>query len=740
MKARLDDPDLELETFYRAVGQFRQSCLGELRSAFLTSDDPRASDVWTRQTAEELVEKFINRPDEGKRSFIEKLRDQLSDASPVAIQLLEELTWLHLVITVKQGYESKRQLLDDIASIKGVSTPQGIYDDALRHGLASTGTSFFTRRPNQLWFLVRFAAAWTGAQQEDRDRWLDEPKAFRRLVFDLEGLADQTQRHALLHLVHPDYFEDCVSQYHKRAMAALAEPDEEGANVDETIANVRERLASDYGEDFWFYRDDVRQLWQPDHDGPPTTTAEDPPAPTEMLERGAWLIRGAGGERVPDWLERGVCAISFDDAFPFALEPGLSRDELKQRSENVGIDTTSGGYSNVLGQVWRFVNQVEIGDYVVTVNGQDVYLGIVESGPQDVAARTRKETIRQVDWLNAEQPVQRRNVARSLQSRMKTLLTLTRITAEVDELERWVERKPWEQDGEAQPETTLRLPRATQQLDDELHLTTPWLNGVIELLEEKKQIVLYGPPGTGKTFLAQALAEHFDGRGGNSELVQFHPSYTYEDFFEGYRPVSAVGGGVEFEIKPGPLRRIAEAANEAPDKPHVLIIDEINRANLAKVFGELYFLLEYRDRLITLQYSDEEFTLPRNLFVIGTMNTADRSIALVDAAMRRRFYFVEMSPTAAPVAGLLASWLADRGLSTQPAKLLAELNRRIDDPDASIGPSYLMTDKVEHPKHLQRIWDHAIMPLLEERFYGTGEDMTRFSLASIQSAVAPPSR
>jgi 5-methylcytosine-specific restriction protein B len=413
----------------------------------------------------------------------------------------------------------------------------------------------------------------------------------------------------------------------------------------------------------------------------------------------------------------------------------MTRDKLRQLSEEAGIDTTAGGYAHELGQIWRFVNKVEVGDYVITVNGQDAYLGIVESGPRDVLARTRKETVRSVEWLNADRPVQRRDIAKSLQSKMKTLLTLTLITPEIDELERWVSERPWEPTVEPVPEKQLQLPRATEQLDRDLLLSVDWLNQVIELLEEKKQIVLYGPPGTGKTFLAQGLADHFADRGGSSELVQFHPSYTYEDFFEGYRPVSAGGGGIEFEIKPGPLRRIADAASDDPDVPHVLIIDEINRANLAKVFGELYFLLEYRDRLITLQYSEEEFSLPRNLFIIGTMNTADRSIALVDAAMRRRFYFVEMAPTTHPVDKVLTRWLRDRGLPDEPAQLLAELNRRISDPDASIGPSYLMASNVMEPRRLERIWDHAILPLLQERFYGTAEDLSRFSLDALRSTI-----
>lgn len=319
---------------------------------------------------------------------------------------------------------------------------------------------------------------------------------------------------------------------------------------------------------------------------------------------------------MPDWLEAGICGIGFADTFPFRLDAGLTRDELRTLSEDAGVDTTAGSFNAELGQVWRFVNIVEIGDYVVTVNGQNVYLGIVESEPRDVLARTRKETVRTVEWLNAGDPVQRRTIAKSLQSKMKTLLTLTLITPEMDELERWITAARTEQ-----PTTTsemkLTLARATSQLAENILLPWSWVDELIALLEEKKQLILYGPPGTGKTFLAQAISEHLADGVGASEIVQFHPSYTYEDFFEGYRPVLGASGKVDFAIKSGPLRRIADAAAASPATPHVLIIDEINRANLAKVFGELYFLLEYRDQPISLQYSDLEFTLPDNLYIIG---------------------------------------------------------------------------------------------------------------------------
>ena len=178
---------------------------------------------------------------------------------------------------------------------------------------------------------------------------------------------------------------------------------------------------------------------------------------------------------------------------------------------------------------------------------------------------------------------------------------------------------------------------------------------IADLLWERKQIILYGPPGTGKTYLASKLARHLTDDGA-VKLVQFHPSYTYEDFFEGFRPEPGGSGTLTFTLRAGPFRDFAEVAAANPTTAYILIIDEINRANLAKVFGELYFLLEYRDESISLQYSpDKEFTLPQNLFIIGTMNTADRSIARIDTAMRRRFAFVELDPRIPPVQGLLAA-------------------------------------------------------------------------------------
>ena len=146
----------------------------------------------------------------------------------------------------------------------------------------------------------------------------------------------------------------------------------------------------------------------------------------------------------------------------------------------------------------------------------------------------------------------------------------------------------------------------------------------MDLLSEKRQIVFYGPPGTGKTFVALALCEHLTAEGGDFRLIQFHPSYSYEDFFEGYRP-KADGGGVEFALTPGPLREIAAAADADPVNPYILVIDEINRGNIPKIFGELLFLLEYRDRVVQPQYSPQRpFALPPNLFLPSLLSSMSR--------------------------------------------------------------------------------------------------------------------
>ncbi|MDE2885221.1 MAG: AAA family ATPase [Chloroflexota bacterium] len=290
-----------------------------------------------------------------------------------------------------------------------------------------------------------------------------------------------------------------------------------------------------------------------------------------------------------------------------------------------------------------------------------------------------------------------------------------------------------------------------QTLSDDLLLPVSFLDEIATLLNEKNQVIFQGPPGTGKTYVAQSLANHLAGLMGSVELVQFHPSYAYEDFVQGFRPV-LVNGHAGFELRDGPLLSAADRARNEPNARHFLIIDEVNRANLGKVLGELYFLLEYRSEKIRLQYQEEDaepFSLPKNLFIIGTMNTADRSIALVDLALRRRFSFVEFDTSKEPIKGLLRRWLDANGLSHMKwvADVVDRANEKLADgrPEgrhASIGPSYFMRkDKEDNPSldpaDAERIWKYDVRPYIEERLYGQHGRLGEFDFDALRRGPAP---
>ena len=247
--------------------------------------------------------------------------------------------------------------------------------------------------------------------------------------------------------------------------------------------------------------------------------------------------------------------------------------------------------------------------------------------------------------------------------------------------------------------------------------------------------ILYGPPGTGKTYQTAArcvqicdgsapegpdLRARYDEllQEGRVEFVTFHPSYGYEEFVEGIRPVTE-DGRIAYPVQDGILKRLAATARQAPADNHVLVIDEINRANISKVMGEFITLLEEDKRqgadnevVLTLPYSRERFTLPSNLHVLGTMNTADRSIALLDTALRRRFDFEELAPDP----GQLNEAKERTGVDLP--RVLATMNARLEylvDRDHLVGHAWLMRAKTR--RDVDAIMRRKIIPLIAEYFY-----------------------
>ncbi len=265
-----------------------------------------------------------------------------------------------------------------------------------------------------------------------------------------------------------------------------------------------------------------------------------------------------------------------------------------------------------------------------------------------------------------------------------------------------------------------------EHLEDVLH----------SLTDASPQVILAGPPGTGKTWVAQLLARYLTDDGPlQHRTVQFHPSYGYEEFVEGLRPEVTKSSALAFHRVDGTVLQMSDTARASED-PHVLIIDEMNRANIPKVFGELMYLLEYRDQPINLMYT-ENFELPSNLHFIGTMNTADRSIRSIDVALRRRFDIFDCPPNA----GILRRFYEHPdhlttvdGLIDGFTQLNGNLTEAIDR-HHTIGHTFFMAPKFDAAA-LRRTWNHQLAPLIEDYFFDQPDVAASYTLDKFWPSVA----
>ena len=729
--------------------------------------------IWSRRWLGELRGRFLDKPNEWEGAdFFGKLQSLLADSPPEVYQLMAEVLYVSYLIVWEGaiGGEKKKERIEQVLgwSPKPAAIPDDCID-GLTPGLVNPGPFFTVLFGLQLGYFIELVEQWKERGSDERllDRGDSEAAwDFKRFVMGVDWRGPlrtrlpnsrNPQQATVLHLVHPDTFEAILSENHKSTIAErfaylVNEPTDD---VDRKLVQIRRGLEAELGRDFDFYDGDISRCWQNDpwdeFVGRAKKYVESGRLEIEeigyKLEMGRDLAsaRNAVVSRAEDWPEVLKRALKTRPGHPIAWqlqsdftrwcadysEQALSALEALWSLDDLTLTERIRAFSS---GVPRSALRGATGNRTNLISVLLMGLDVEQFPPYRVGVFNKA-----YDSTEYRRPKGEAEEAAVYEH------ALTFLDRFIDEAaERGLELRHrldaqsvvWGMPG------TIISPSPPQPDDlkalaAELHLTADFLRNIEQLLEDKKQVIFQGPPGTGKTYVARKLAKHLAGSDDRVDLVQLHPSYAYEDFVQGFRPTLR-DGQPGFELMDGPLLEAARRARGEPDEKHFLVIDEINRGNVAKVFGELYFLLEYRDEAIRLQYqrnSGETFELPDNLYIIGTMNTADRSIALVDLALRRRFNFVEFHPDEEPVKGVLRRWLREKAPGMEwVADVVDRANEKLrDDRHAAIGPSYFMKEGLDEDA-VRRIWKHSVLPYIEELLFGQGDRLGEFDLEKLWEA------
>lgn len=444
-----------------------------------------------------------------------------------------------------------------------------------------------------------------------------------------------------------------------------------------------------------------------------------------------WLYApGEGSCMWDEFYTSGIMAIGWGEIGD--LSAFDSKDAMKIKMREVIDESLS--YKNAAHATWQFANEMKIGDIVFVKKGMHQIIGrgvVMSDYEYDDTRDDEYKNIRQVDWThNGEWP-------HPGQSVMKTLTDITSYTDYVEKLDSLFEDET-EEDAEDVEKTYP--PYTKEDFLSEVFMPEEEYEKLSGILRIKKNIILQGAPGVGKTFAAKRIAFSMMGVKDVERvmMVQFHQSYSYEDFIMGFRP-STDG----FELKRGAFYNFCKKAEIDGENDYFFIIDEINRGNLSKIFGELFMLIENDKRGVSLQllYSDEKFSVPKNIYIIGMMNTADRSLAMLDYALRRRFAFFEIKP------GFTTDGFREYRMSLENEKFdkliacVESLNNVISNDESlgdgfCIGHSYfcnLLPDTIDD-QVLSGIVEYELIPLLKEYWFDEPTKVKDWS-SNLRSAI-----
>lgn len=434
-----------------------------------------------------------------------------------------------------------------------------------------------------------------------------------------------------------------------------------------------------------------------------------------------WLYApGNGALKWEEFYKKGIMGIGWSSLGD--LTEYENKNDIKDAMKKYISSTSSN--RNAIHATWQFTHEMKPGDIVFVKNGrhQIIGRGIVKSEYYfDEETDAEYPNLRKMNWTHKgewDHPGQ------------AAMKTLTDITSYTDYVKKLCILLDGELDGIEGIDIIYPLYDQKKYLE-QVFMSEEEYRTLVDLIKIKKNVILQGAPGVGKTYAAKRLAYSIMGVKDQDRvtMVQFHQSYTYEDLIEGYRPTDT-----GFEIKKGSLYNFCKKASNDSENDYFFIIDEINRGNLSKIFGELFMLIENDKRGNSLQllYSDEKFSVPKNVYIIGMMNTADRSLAMLDYALRRRFAFYEMKP------GFKSDGFIKYRTSKQNSKLDALINRveSLNEVIASdeslgdgfcIGHSYFCNLEYVNDKILSNIVEYELIPLLKEYWFDEADKVRDWS-------------
>ena len=677
---------------YEATSRFIQNCLLEDRS--LLWPEHR---LWTMKNLAEIRQRFVEGEVTGEDKFDKKVQQQFSGAVPELWAVWADVLYVYYLTSNSIKFETKKKAIRQAAEQAQLSLPTDNDPvwQALNHGFITTSRQYNLKFP-QIRLLILFASGLKSGKY---------PLSALNSSHEFQIILDQTIkdtpkgyslgkdfRHALLYMAFPDEYEPIISETDRvKIVERFREqvPGSISSDTDQTLHQIREALAPQYDTSngpFHFYDPPLKSEWKNEDSSEGRGNEDDPEAPDGLSE--VREIRGI--------LEHTHNLILYGP-------PGTGKTYLARKA----------AFSIIEPQLSQPVSDAELHRQVI--EDLPVYqilaLAMYTSGEDQAYTVPSLHEHPFVKTRFFDKPVgyPREAIWGNLQTHARsdseTVRTKLRVGPELFDKVRAGKSK-------------------TQKAQEALwKLTEDGIDFVKESLADRLALL---KNNTKPVFTAEQFIQ----------TITFHQSYSYEDFIEGFRPVPGETDDepVKLTLAPGAFRRFCTKAVSDTDNKYVLIIDEINRGNIAKIMGELITLIEDDKRSDQpnalsplLPYSKDRFFVPKNLIILGTMNTSDRSIALLDVALRRRFAFMEIMPDPS----LLAEVDVEAGGQTvNLGELLAGLNKRITehiDRNHQIGHSYFLRVKeapeAERMSVLEFVWNQQIIPLLQEYYYSRPDEL-----------------